>query len=639
MKKIYRKIGIALGMLWMISCSNDPLQEDASFIPLNPGNDGEKLPPNEQWAWVGAYPGEVNNSLSRLNDVEVKINGNYELKDLKFQSAPGYLQSSGLYVPPAERVVVNFGGGADNLHYRVGIACWELSAGEKYSRYEKVYADGTLIPGENVIYTNFGGNLYFYFEGAPQTSEVNVTVSGAVKSLDYTLDVTELQGWSDAVKDTISPMIWGELTGRHVIMTLPLKALRQIERPDAFLKFYDELFETDMDFFGGVKAEDFAMPWRIYSDIQLPQEVPGTASKTYSHYPMGYVAYSSDSLEKCLVGLPTSQSLQDTVLLQGFANLYRMNWNTGNFSGKYLQKMPVYHFYQRQNKWDKLVKSFGTFETPEKRYNLPGENAKMSVAVQLVQQYGWNLLSYIAEKSRQEIPEEVPEQYKNDLLAIYSSEYANADLSEFFEGWGFPVSEYARSYMKHYPAVQDKFWETAEVTRVPKEGTLTPGISYEKICPVQDTVYEASEWIGSASSSADPVRNLVDGNTATQWHSNYSSGTYKYPHWFQFDFPEPLDFNYVTMIQRNHGNPGPKSFKILIKTAPDSEDWVEADDGRIFYLCRDYAGYPVQKNFLNESVTAYAVRIMLLSGLERDKGKNNPETYAALAEFAIGLLK
>ena len=57
----------------MLSCSNEPLQEDAPFIPLNPGGEGEKLPPNEQWAWVGAYPGEVNNSVARLNDVEVKI--------------------------------------------------------------------------------------------------------------------------------------------------------------------------------------------------------------------------------------------------------------------------------------------------------------------------------------------------------------------------------------------------------------------------------------------------------------------------------------------------------------------------------------------------------------------------------------
>lgn len=637
MKRMYRHIGMALGMLLMLSCSNEPLQEDAPFIPLNPGGEGEKLPPNEQWAWVGAYPGEVNNSVARLNDVEVKIQGNYELREFKFKSAPGYLQSSGLYVPPAEKVVVNYAGGADNLHYRVGIACWELPAGGQYSRYEKVYAGGVLTPGENVLYTNFGGHLYFYFEGMPQ-GEATVTVSGAVKSPDYALDETELQAWSDAVKDTVSPMIWGELAGRNVIMTLPVRALKQIERPDVFLKYYDKLLETDFHFFGGVKASDFAMPWRIYSDVQLPEEVPGTATKMYAHYPMGYVAYSSDSLEKRLLKLPSSQSLSDTILLQGFADLYKMNWNTGSFSGKYLLKMPVYHFFQRQNKWGELVKSFGTYKKPEERYNLPGESAKMSVAVQLVQQYGWNLLSYIAEKSREEIPEEVPEQYKNDLPAIYASEYANADLTEFFEVWGYPVSEYGRSYMKHYPPLQNRFWETAEATAEPREEPLSPGISYEKICPLQDTVYDPGEWEGTASSSADPVRNLVDGNTGTHWHSVYT-GTFDYPHWFQFDFPEPLEFNYVSMVQRNHANPGPKTFKILIKTDPEAEDWVEADNGRIFYLCRDYTGSPVQKNFLNGTVKAYAVRIMLLSGLERTEGGNNPEKYVALAEFSIGLLK
>ena len=129
MRKIYRNIGIVLGILVMMACTEEPFQEGSSFIPENPDPDAEKLPPNEQWAWVGTYPGEVNNSIPRLQGEEVKIRGNYTVKDLKLTFEPGYLQSSGLYVPPAEEVTIHFPGGADNLHYQVGIAKWELEAG------------------------------------------------------------------------------------------------------------------------------------------------------------------------------------------------------------------------------------------------------------------------------------------------------------------------------------------------------------------------------------------------------------------------------------------------------------------------------------------------------------------------------
>lgn len=644
MKRMYRHIGVALGMLLMFSCSEDPLQEESGLIPGNPDKGAEKLPPNEQWAWVGAYPGEVSNSVTRLDSVEVKIRGDYDPVDLKFKSSPGYLQSSGLYVPQAERVVVNYAGGADNLHYRIGIACWELADVGQYLRYEKVYADGVLVPGENVISCNFGGHLYFYYDGAPK-GDATVTVRGAVRSPDYTLDESNLQEWSNAVNDSISPMIWGEIAGRNLIMTLPVRALKRIDRPDVFLKFYDELIETDFNFFGGISGSDMVMPWRIYSDVQLPEEEEGTVSKFYPYYPMGYVANSSDSIENRLLDFPYSQIMADTLLLQGFANLYRMNWNSGSFSGKYLMKLPVYHFFQRKGKWADFQSGFGEFRNVGERYNLPGDVDKKSVVVQLVQKYGWNLLSYIAEKSREEFPEELPDLFKDDLLPIYASEYANTDLTEFFEVWGYPLTSYAKSYMKNYPAPGEKFWENADPLVEPADRELTPGNSNEKMWPIRDTIYDTSEWMATASSVSPvsagegPANNLIDGDKNTHWHSQWAGDVPDYPHWFQMDFAEPLWFNYVTLVQRKHDNPGPKTFTILVRTDPESEDFTEVEEGRRFYLCRDANTQTEQRFFLENDVYAYSVRIMLLEGFERTEGGNNREKYAALSEFSVGLLQ
>lgn len=124
-----------------------------------------------------------------------------------------YWQSSGLYVPPAEQVIVEVPAGVGNLNYQIGIADATLPSGVKYERYEKVSKSGALVPGENRISSNFGGPLYFYFDGAPTTSEVTLKVTGAVKSADYIMGETDKTEWLKTVADTVNtPMIWGELS-------------------------------------------------------------------------------------------------------------------------------------------------------------------------------------------------------------------------------------------------------------------------------------------------------------------------------------------------------------------------------------------------------------------------------------------
>lgn len=651
MKKSYRNIAILLGLLVMTACADDALQENGAFLPVNPDPDAEKLPANEQWAWVGAYPGEVNNSILRLENVEVKVNGNYEVRDLKLVSEPGYLQSSGLYVPPAERVTVNFPGGADNLYYQVGIASWDLPAGGQYLRYDKVSVKGKLEPGINTIFTNFGGSLYFYFEGTPQANELTLTVSGAVKSSDYVLNETNLEEWRESVTDPLNPMIWGELIGKRIILTLPLSALKRIERPDGLLKYYDEIIENDIEYFGGTTAEDFAMPWRMYSDVQVPTDADGKTLKVYPYYPMGYVSASADSLEKVVVNLtPTVENENDNVIIQGLIDLYSMVWNTSKYAGSYIRQLAAYRIFQRNGRWSEKVKTMTEPKVLADRYYLPTDNEKLSMVICLLQEYGWNLFTYAAKQSRTDnIPADVPDQYKNDLFAMYVSEYAGVDLTEFFEDWHFPISTYSRLYMKNYEKPADKFWTSVSATREPQVGDGPRGVAYEKNWPLQDTVYGRDSWIGTASSeSGDKVANLIDGKINTQWQSNWQNNT-PYPHEFNFTFEEPVAFNYVYMVQRLHNNPGPKQFRIQYKPSadPDVNDWVEIrnEEGKPkdFYLCRDYnadLGGPVQTIFLDETVeSVYGVKIVLIKGLERTEGKGDVENYTSLAEFGIGLLK
>lgn len=644
MNNLYRKIGIVLGAALLMSCSKDMLKEDPSFIPTNPNPGAEALPPNEQWAWVGKYPGEVDNSVQRLKDVEVKISGNYQPKDLKIAAKPKYWQGTGLYVPPAEEVTVVVSGGANNLYYQIGIADLHLPPGDKYQRYENVTKSGSLQAGENKIASNFGGPLYFYFDGTP--SDQTLTISGAAKMPDY-LQGDNVAQWVAAVGDTVSPMIWGELIGQRTILTLPLKTLRKIDRPDAMLKFYDELIEKDLNPLAGLSDADVPMPWRVYSDLQLPKDADGKVSLMYPAYPMGFNSATADSMSESIIGLPELKGKSHKLVLDGFIGLYDMTWNTGSLLKNFLRKTYSYHFYQRKGMWNDLGITMTTSKDPTTRYLMPVEADRESMVVQLLQQYGWGLYAYASQRCREEMPDSVIDRYKNDLYAMYASEYANADLSAFFDAWDFKVSMYAQQHMKNFPPAEN-FWSTSDPSKQPAETSWTPaGRSIPKEIPLHDTIYDRMLWKGTCDNEiADGanggyVRYLIDGNTETYWHTSWSNSAIKYPHWFAFTYDEgrELEFNYVYFSQRNHANVGAKTFEIMIKPTPDLEknDWMTLEEEGVFYLRRDKTTR--QYFFLSKPYKSYGVRIQLTSALPESEGGAVEKFYVAMAEFGTGLLK
>lgn len=648
MNNLYRKIGIVLGVLLMMSCSKDMLKEDPSFIPTNPNPGAEGLPPNEQWAWVGKYPGEVENNIPRLKDVEVKISGNYQPKDLKMAAKPKYWQGTGLYVPPAEEITIVVSGGANNLYYQIGVADLHLPSGDKYQRYENVTKSGLLQAGENRVSSNFGGPLYFYFDGTP--SDQTLTISGVAKMPDYLQDDNVAQ-WKAIVGDTISPMIWGELIGQRTILTLPLNTLRKIDRPDAMLKFYDEMIEKDLNPLAGLSDADVPMPWRIYSDVQLPRDAGGQVSLMYPAYPMGFNSTTADSMGESIIGLPELKGKSHKLVLDGFIGLYDMTWNTGSLLKNFLRKTYTYHFYQRKGMWNNLGITMTKSKDPTKRYLLPVEADRESMVLQLLQQYGWGLYAYCSQRCREEMPDSVPDRYKNDLYAMYASEYANADLSAFFDAWDFKVSMYAQQHMKNFPPVEN-FWSTSDPSKQPAETSWTPaGRSIPKEIPLHDTIYERARWTGTCDNSITDgvygdVRFLIDGVVESYWHTSWQNTALIYPHWFAFTYGggEELEFNYVYLSQRTpHDNVGAKTFTLYVKPTPDPKlnDWIYIEDGKEFYLRRDKGTR--QYIYLSKSYKGYGVKVELTAALpQTEGGSDDPEDkyhFVAMAEFGTGLLK
>ena len=82
----------------------------------------------------------------------------------------------------------------------------------------------------------------------------------------------------------------------------------------------------------------------------------------------------------------------------------------------------------------------------------------------------------------------------------------------------------------------------------------------------------------------------------------------------------------------------------MIQTKPtpgDDDDWVEIEDGKEFYLTRDYASGQdnYQYRFLSKAYKGYGIKIIFTESLPRTEGGTDVVGYVAMAEFGTGLLK
>lgn len=671
MKNIYQHIGVVCYLLLGMACTgNDPLREDP-FIP-NAGESDQPLPSNEQWGWVGRFPGEVAAVHERLQSQEVVVNTDYaDIPELLSRRIANW-QSTGFYAPPSEKIKVVVPGNVSGMKYRIGVASVQLKNEEKAERYSSVSVSGDLQPGENMIYNNFGGHLYFYFDEAPRLGEVTVEVSGVVKSLDYILGETQYPIWKNAVDDTINTgMTWGELIGERVVLTLPLTALRKVKDPDLLLKYYDELISLDVEPLCGVNPGEMDTPLRIYRDIQLPLTA-GVVSKCYGTYPLA-VNGPMSGMESAMLNIYDKGEKEVSIIQNNILQIYGMNWSGGEVLGGAPSRLLAFHGSARKGEWAESDVVFGTTIgtiNDVRQFTGLKEDEKVEMLIQLAQQYGWSIFNYITNRSREEAPDGISnEKLRSSMLPVYATEYAGQDLSAFFKAWRYPLTQNVMDVITTYPSVENDFWNhhSSELPKFdsPKEVEA----SVWKTSKVVDTAYVRDLWkveVQSAQyswSSANTPKdkatasaNLVDGkpsfwitqrgigwNSESQKEEVYNG---KFPQWATFKFDQ-CAFNYVYL---QHPAAGSHPFygsvldcnrrvrKFALDYLDNDGNWQLIQE---FYTDRDYDG--MQYFYLPQTYTCSGIRFRALSphlyGNEGDHDNPEQTKGSGLAEFGVGLLE
>ncbi len=649
MNKILKLIGTILLVSGLYNCSDVELDKNESLLPTDPEAENDDRVDNDMWAWVGTFPGDVAPLRKRLDDVSVVVKGYAEQPIFNVGSEPKYWQSTGLYVVPVEPVEIIVPDVQEGtLHYQIGVADIELTGIETgIKRFGNVTQKGKLTKGSNILKHNFGGHLYIYYVGVPSKTDVTLTVSGAVKSIDYIIDETNLEEWTVAVKDTVNPMIWGELIGKNIAITLPIEELRKIPNPGTVLLNSDKLVgDLSKLWRGNFTPIDGVQLWRIYADMQLPSKV-----STFSGYPVG-LDVEKENIIKALAGVGVESDRKH--IYNAIGKNYLTPWYKSNLLSPVIPLLSTFYIYNQNSVWPSDFDVATLTNNPNigiNGYINLEEGVKLRMLIQLAQEYGWGLFTYVNNALISEFAttvkvgvKPIPDQIKNDCFAIAVSEYASTDLAEFFDSWNFTVTNFSRDYMEKYSAPTSKFWtEFTLGVPVVDKGLVAKKFVRPNPSLVRDSVYSPKEWIcdGSSFNAGTKYENLLDGNVASVWHNDWQGGTGNFfPHDVFFNFnaekTHELEFNYITINQKNGQNRDEVETKEFQVAIWKEGDWELVDNGRVMFASKNDG---VQQFYLKDIYKTTAVKFIMLNTHKTADGTRGEENDCNLAEFRIGLIK
>jgi hypothetical protein len=125
------------------------------------------------------------------------------------------------------------------------------------------------------IASPYGGLLYF--EGTGKRSSMHVNVTGVIRCPWFD---TTIMADSDWPVLQAHPGPWGELLGKHIIITMPSKCMRLIDNPRAVLAYWDSVVASHFDLVFQSPPVPPGRRERIVADIQI------SAGYMHSGYPV-----------------------------------------------------------------------------------------------------------------------------------------------------------------------------------------------------------------------------------------------------------------------------------------------------------------------------------------------------------------
>lgn len=206
-----------------------------------------KLPPNQVFKHASAkfFPGDVPETVQRVNKAFKTDN---EIRDWQF---------TGLYAPPGEIIRVHASSAGIGSGYRIRIGTHEDNLLEGrlkavWYRFPTIVREFDVGNSTVEIANPFGGMIYVSTPAPPARRKISTSSQrrvpryarfqfiGVVEAPHFELGETKPAEWMHLRN---APAPWAQIAGKNFIATVPSSAVRNIEKPQEIVEFWDKLIE------------------------------------------------------------------------------------------------------------------------------------------------------------------------------------------------------------------------------------------------------------------------------------------------------------------------------------------------------------------------------------------------------------
>src|SRR5690606_7065271 len=177
---------------------------------------------------------------------------------------------------------------------------------------------------------------------------------------------------------------------------------------------------------------------------------------------------------------------------------------------------------------------------------------------------GWDFMPYIYKQARNTKYSFSLDEAKRDFFYRTLCDFTGKDYQKFCRAWGIQISSLARREMAaKYPPLEKAIWTYNPLTNTGGEGTINPK---EDVDVTEWTIVAKSteEPTGEGANNGQAIR-IIDGNTNTFWHSQWSAATAQLPHSITFSLKaNEIVKGFYLVPRTNSAGQRPKNIEIQV---------------------------------------------------------------------------
>jgi hypothetical protein len=402
----------------------------------------QRLPADQVRAHAAAsvFPGTVPEDATRVRQT-------LQVKTI----VPGW-HSTGLYAPPGAAIDVTVPEQAarKGLFLRIGChddSLWDL---DEWRRCPEICTRRPLNEQTSRVACPFGGLIYLEVPDQCRLGEVRVELQGAVEVPYFVFGVTTADEWKTIRR---RPGPWAELASDRVVITVPSKFVHDLDDPQAVMETWNQVLDACADLAAIPRVR--SRPERYVPDEQI------SAGYMHSGYPIMThldVADRMVSKARLLAGE------------WGFYHEVGHNHQAGEwtFEGAEEVTCNLFSLYVGEtvchlsNPGHEAVLLGEARDKAYREYAATGPDFRkwqsdpflaLTMYLQLREGFGWEPYKKVFAEYNRLPTDQRPknDQEKRDQWMVRLSRTVGRNLSPFFQAWGVPISESARTAVNDFP--------------------------------------------------------------------------------------------------------------------------------------------------------------------------------------------